>query len=507
MTAASALRAIRGRAALAVAAACCLLAIAARGAETADVVGATHIAGRYSFGSQDFLNEGADRLLAMGTRVVKVWLSFDPKIQYPFNSAWGKKTHTLVATAKKPYFRQLFAKPFTTFVVVANGGSSSFQDGFTPEEVREERGRMFDLASYLLTTYAGTGKTFILQNWEGDHVLRTGLAEGEAPSAERVQGMIDWLNARQQGVEDARRLTTARDVTVAHAAEVNLLAAAMLGKVTVTNDVLPRIRPDLVSYSSWDLRFDPAALVRALDYLGARAAPSALYGSRNVYLGEFGVSQEQLPPGTDQAVVIRDLTEAALGWGVRYALYWQLYSNERLREYTGRPGNADLRSLWLIRADGSKTPMWNAFAAQMPTGLVRASLLDARGRAVRASDVTRGESGALSAYGRRRDRWTTFTLHGPSGPALRDGDVVSIQVHNGRYWERSAGAGLVARPTRPDAGGGFILHRLAGAGELVTGDAITLESRRTGLFVHTDASTSVDLGTTPSSFTLIFEPR
>jgi hypothetical protein len=60
-------------------------------AETRDVVGATHISGRYSFGSEDFLNEGADRLLGMGTRVIKVWLSFNPKAQYPWNSAWGRR--------------------------------------------------------------------------------------------------------------------------------------------------------------------------------------------------------------------------------------------------------------------------------------------------------------------------------------------------------------------------------------------------------------------------------
>jgi hypothetical protein len=136
--------------------------------------------------------------------------------------------------------------------------------------------------------------------------------------------------------------------------EVNLVASAMQGKVTVTNDVLPRIRPDLVSYSSWDVKFDPVTLVRALDYIGAHTRPSPIFGSRNVYLGEYGVSAEQLPPGVDQATVIRDLTEAALGWGVRYTLYWQLYSNERLREYTGRPRNADMRSLWLIRPDGSE---------------------------------------------------------------------------------------------------------------------------------------------------------
>src|SRR5580693_109601 len=39
-----------------------------------DVLGVTHVAGRYNFTGEDFLGEGADQLLALGTRVIKVWL-------------------------------------------------------------------------------------------------------------------------------------------------------------------------------------------------------------------------------------------------------------------------------------------------------------------------------------------------------------------------------------------------------------------------------------------------
>ena len=74
-----------------------------------------------------------------------------------------------------------------------------------------------------------------------------------------------------------------------------------------------------------------------------------------MYLGEYGVAQEQLPPNVQQPTVIRELTESALGWGARWVVYWQLYSNESAREYSGRPRNADLRSLWLIPPDGRRT--------------------------------------------------------------------------------------------------------------------------------------------------------
>ncbi len=458
-----------------------------------DVIGSSHIAGRYSFTQQDYLNEGADQLLTLGTRVIKVWLSFEPRKHYPFHSHWGPPAHTLVQSAASPYFRALFAKPFTTFILIVNTGSSSIDDGFTAEDIVEERSRMYELASYLLRTYAGSGKTFVLQNWEGDHVLRARLTENQNPDAARVRGMIDWFNARQQGVERARREAGDAGVTVAHAIELNLLTAAMQGKGTITNDVLPHVRPDLISYSSWDAKFDPNNLVRALDYLGAHARPSALYGDHNIYIGEYGVTQEQLPPGVEQATVIRDLTEAALGWGVRYVVYWQLYSNEDARAYKGRPQNDDVHSLWLIRPDGTKTPMWEDFARRMPLALARAALVDETGRALSGSSPVDGGDGALVAYSRRLGPWSTFTLHGAAGAALHDGDRVTLQAHDGRYVGADGHGGLRARDRRARSAQVFVLQRVAGAGVVGFGDAIRLGTP-SGLFLYVDpASTRVAL--------------
>src|SRR6185436_787111 len=283
-----------------------LTSAAARAVPLRNVLGSTHAAGKYNFTQENFLNEGADQLLELGTRVIKVW--FDPNAtpSYPFNSEWGPLTTDLAELARHPYYRQLFDKPFSTFILVLarRVPVNEFLDGMTDEEVEVEREQTYGLARYLLTTYEGTGKTFIFQNWEGDHLLRRSLTAEEEPDQTRVRGMIAWLNARQAGVNQARRDVPAKDVTVAHAVEVNLLVQAMEGKITVTNDVVPRTRADLYSYSSWDVQFDPAGLVRALDYLAAKAPDSALYGSRNVYLGEYGAAKDHVRDERDRAEVI-----------------------------------------------------------------------------------------------------------------------------------------------------------------------------------------------------------
>src|SRR5215216_2022932 len=207
-------------------------------ADARDVLGVSHAAGLYNFTGGDYLNEGADRLLDLGTRVIKVFL-VPGKIQsfYSFNSDWPPATTDVVELVQQPYFQALFAKPFSTFilVVVPVSGSNPFLDGLTREEAAAEQEQMYRLAKHLLTTYAHTDKTFVLQNWEGDHLLYQGLA-GAAPDEVRIQGMIHWWNARQDGVRQARQEVGEPGVQVLHAAEVNFLGEAMEGKVTATNN-------------------------------------------------------------------------------------------------------------------------------------------------------------------------------------------------------------------------------------------------------------------------------
>jgi len=182
------------------------------------------------------------------------------------------------------------------------------------------------------------------------------------PDPTAIQGMIDWLNARQDGVEQARQAVGMDGVTVVHAAEVNLVARAVEGKITATNNVLPHTHCDLYSYSCWDTVSDPKKFREALDYLASKAPESKLFGNKNIYVGEFGAAENVRGGPEKQLEIVKNSLETALDWGARYVVYWELYCNEPKEKFEGRPKNSDMRGFWLVRPDGTKPPVWDYLA-------------------------------------------------------------------------------------------------------------------------------------------------
>ena len=459
----------------------------AEATDARDVLGVGHAAGRYNFTEEDYLNEGADRILELGSRVIKVFLvPGQVQIFYPFNSDWSPTPVDVVDLAQRPYFQTLFAKPFSTFIleIVPVTIAPQFLDGLTKEEADAERDQMYRLTKYLLTAYANTGKTFILQNWEGDHLLRYGLGAAGVPDATRIQGMIDWWNVRQDGVRQARQEVGEQDVEVLHAAEVNLVEQAMEGRVTATNDVIPFTDCDLYSYSSWDIDFSPLQLVKALDYLAAKAPDSHRFGGRNIYLGEYGMGKLHGATDGQRYERIRQLMEAALGWGVRYAVYWEIYCNEPTRVYAGRPRNQDLQGFWLIRPDGVKAPLWDTLTAQLRSALYRSSF-----SSVSNQSFSVAADRALVVAKPGDDPWQIFTIKDWNGGALESGDEVSLQAHDGLYLSLETGSKsrLFARSSsagRPEL---FIIRKAEGSGRILNGAEVTLQSARSNKYLGTDA--------------------
>jgi hypothetical protein len=350
-----------------------------------DIIGVTHVNGQYHLTDKDFLNEGADQILALGSRVIKVW--FDkPSDSYRFNSQWPK-ADSMVEIAQSPYFRKLFDKPFTTYILMCfsmGRPSGYFRNGLTEEQRADEQRQFYALAKYLLTTYKGSGKTFVLQHWEGDWLIRGNFNKDVDPEPKAIQGMIDWLNARQAGVDQARQelgqAGPARDgrahVRVYHAAEVNRVVASMeQGRCGLVNAVLPHTKLDLVSYSAWDSATehfqDPNVLRRALDFIAVNTPDSPDFGDRNVYIGEFGMPENEFSAGQIQKA-IPNAVNTALDWGCPYIVYWQLYCNE-LRPGKGPPpvkNNDDVRGFWLIKPDGSKARTWDYFYSLLNTNSI-----------------------------------------------------------------------------------------------------------------------------------------
>jgi len=338
-----------------------------------DIVGVVHVAGRYHLTDKDFLNEGADQILALGSRVIKVWFygkrHEHPDGVYPYNSQWPK-ADSLVEGAKTPYFRDLFDKPFTTYILVVTGlgrDDGYWRNGISDEQKADEQRQFYELANYLLTRYRDTGKSFVLQHWEGDWMIRGNFDANARPTDLAITSMIEWLNARQAGVTRAREEGGQQGVRVYHATEVNRVVQSMRQDFpNMVTKVLPHTHVDLVSYSAWDSATehyaDPNVLRQALDFIAAHTPDSPDFGDRNVYIGEFGMPENQYSLGQIRTA-IPNAVRTGLDWGCPYIVYWQLYCNE-MKDPNAKPpvkSNDAVRGFWLIRPDGTKSWLWDYF--------------------------------------------------------------------------------------------------------------------------------------------------
>lgn len=343
-----------------------------------DAIGVTIVGGLYSFTAADALNEGAEEIAAMGIGVIKVWLLADTaRIQagaYSQNARW-RPVASLRERAADPYFKALFARPFHTFILESFPRPTpttadelkdgpNWRDGLSDSERERTERDFYDLALYLLATYRGSGKTFILQNWEGDNDLKKSQVD-----AISIKGMTDWIAARQTGVERARAEARRRGingVTVAHAFETNNIATARAGEPdNPVKTVIPRLSVDLYSYSVWDASMTDVIggagigeFRRNIAYLRRMARPSALYGRRNIMIGEYGCAESyQCGTAARQVEVVRAMTDAALAEDMRYIVYWELYDNEPHNGVRGPFNRYTTRGFWLRRPDGSYAPV------------------------------------------------------------------------------------------------------------------------------------------------------
>jgi hypothetical protein len=111
---------------------------------------------------------------------------------------------------------------------------------------------MYDFACHLLRTYRGTGKSFYLGHWEGDWHLRPHFDPKQGFPEGYEANFVAWLKVRQQAIDDAKRDTAHERVWLWHYTEVNLVLPFLKGGQCITNDILPQVDVDYVSYSCYD---------------------------------------------------------------------------------------------------------------------------------------------------------------------------------------------------------------------------------------------------------------
>jgi len=123
------------------------------------------------------------------------------------------------------------------------------------------------------------------------------------------------------------------------------------GGVSLTNNVLPQVHPDLVSYSAYDSLKHLGELPKVLDYIESklRPKPGAGLGGKRVFIGEYGFSAAEMTED-ERVRKSRELIRTAVDWGCPLVLCWQMYNNEFL--------NGREKGWWLIDDQRRKTPLW-----------------------------------------------------------------------------------------------------------------------------------------------------
>jgi hypothetical protein len=422
-----------------------LALLAAARADLSNVLGVTHIDGQYYFTNQDYLTEGANQVLASGTKSIKLEMSYQYATKYDWNYTWPGGISSLTQLAQQAPFQSVFSKPFNTYVITTYGiGTGKGQDdteywlnGFNNDynnstsNASLEKKQFHDFAAYLMNTYRGTGKTFVLENWEGDWALRdTNHDRNVQPTQTQVDNMVNWFDARQAGINQARAEITNSDVHVYQAIEVNRPTDSIKESVgagtwlTVSNDVLPRTDADLASYSSYDsqqVTTGTLSFLSSVNYIASKLPATAVFGQslHSVGVGEFG-RPEDTAGASGVNAAMNNVINTVTANGMPYAMYWEIYSNE-LKTGATAPvtDNASVNGFWLVKPDGTPGQAWHQYRQRLIT-----------------ADVTRATTGAVKT-GLTDVYQNNFNNNGAALPSYwtvsNGGGAVTSSVNGNRF--------------------------------------------------------------------------
>lgn len=318
-----------------------------------------------NYGGQSSLLKGANDSLALGVQNVMVALGPNYNtVDYP-GTRFNAPIRNLKDEASSQAFRTVFAMPFQTIAIDAS--PITVPDFLNPQNPNGEYKALYkeyyDLVSYLMQTYRGTGKTFILKNWEGDNAFYYANQEASHPAINtEIQNMRVYLQARHDALVQARKdFASTSGVTVQDAIEINSVSCARNGSTPcMLKDVVPYVDSDMMSYSSYETintgaqKGDLTGQINQ-DLSVIRNAPGV--NGRPLMIGEFGFGSNALTAdGAAQATTTA--VSAFLANGVSYAFDWQIKDS----------GGADT-TLGLIDGDGNETPSWQAVHSLVTTSL------------------------------------------------------------------------------------------------------------------------------------------
>jgi hypothetical protein len=303
------------------------------------MAGVSHINRTYRFTDNNYLLEGAQKISDLGSSSIFIYLTPWFRTEYPDEASanWpASNPMGLDGLAQTAPYDQVFHLPFKTIVMTtftfanADGVQGMAQ---APDRLRAEENEFYQLTKYLYSHFTGSGKTFVLKNWETDGFAAfLGNTTGDIPQ-NVVDDLIAWLSARQRGVTRSRNEAHDSSVLVLNGAEVNrVLDYAQNGLRRVINAVVPQVNADMLTYSSYDaMVYGPDAqsvqqsLTLALQTIEKLTPDPQGLGNRRVLISEYGLFENEQPGDTWRADAVLSTAQNA---GLYGAFLWNLYDNE-----------------------------------------------------------------------------------------------------------------------------------------------------------------------------------
>jgi hypothetical protein len=304
----------------------------------------------------DLLTMARERVKAAGSGLMRLYVG--PRFDYihPLLSPDrfpGLKRRTPVEILGLPYYRAVLEDPDIHTVILTAYPAIDYGAGpddihlmrpWTAREEREEHDQIRELAQWLLERYGAEPKTFIISNTEADDKLMEVMNYTGSPEM-AIENLRAWQNTRYQAVDEARRLHPNAQLKLQVAFEISFLHAKILryqgrfvrrskGEWNALADVVPQVRFDLLSYSSYESTnspFDTSNINTPPEDVGVRLLRDLRILQKSVQqpvmIGELGIPYDQfdrLPTGG-----VEPRLAAAIGAietaRPEYVVFWQVF--------------------------------------------------------------------------------------------------------------------------------------------------------------------------------------
>jgi hypothetical protein len=327
------------------------------------------------------IDDGADKMASLGDHVVRILLS-------------ANCNQSLVDALHTPEMQEALDNPnLATILLTVFDRSTCVDTTVNPKiyvdptlypnstVVADYQG----LTQELYRLYHDRGKTFIIDNWEGDNAVYCGRAYAYAtdtatraacdanypvlyrgvPNPQTgMTGFTDWLQARQQGIAAGKSWALSQGllggVQVSYAVQFNIIHALQdAGLESVLADALPSVAHDYASYSAYEsTNLGVAKFEMDLNYLRDTWG----IATSSLVIGEFGYS-EQGPngqQGSDLQQQVRQKSDAilnkAIELGVPYIFQWVVFDNADLGVYDFAGQGQALACYYESRLTGGSYP-------------------------------------------------------------------------------------------------------------------------------------------------------